>query len=125
MGVRLIIPIERRKFVAASSAAALAWPIRSRAQEPIRARLVGILYGLDDPDTKAETPAFKEAFSSLDGISGKGGNLRDPGRGLRRAFKIFDEAAKQLRDRSFMTMACSVGRERLETRTGASYRCWS
>jgi putative ABC transport system substrate-binding protein len=84
--------MKRREFITLLGGAAAAWPIAARAQQPTRARRVGVLFSLakDDPEVAVRRAAFEQALKGLGWING--GNLRidyrwaDGGEGLIRKF---------------------------------------
>ena len=63
----MAINIARRKFIAALSGAAFAWPLVARAQQPNRMRLIGVLMGFaeSDPAGKSLVAAFRAALTKL------------------------------------------------------------
>jgi putative ABC transport system substrate-binding protein len=67
--------MQRRAFVGLVVGAA-AWPVAARAQQPERARRLGVLYSLteDDPESVARRAAFEQALKELGWTSGE--NLR-------------------------------------------------
>jgi putative tryptophan/tyrosine transport system substrate-binding protein len=48
--------IGRRKFLATLGAAAAAWPVAARAQQPERMRRIGALTGIGDDESDDEDP---------------------------------------------------------------------
>jgi len=68
--------VRRREFITLIGGAAAAWPLAGRAQQPERARRVGVLLGVaeDDLETKARLAAFRQGLERL-GWS-EGGNAR-------------------------------------------------
>jgi ABC-type uncharacterized transport system substrate-binding protein len=67
--------IRRREFITIG-AAAVAWPLAARAQQPSRMRRVGVLMAFDenDPEAKTYLSAFAQGLAEL-GLT-DGGNLR-------------------------------------------------
>jgi hypothetical protein len=55
--------VRRRDFIAVLGGAAT-WPLLSRAQQPERVRLIGLLTALpkDDPEAQARDAAFAESW---------------------------------------------------------------
>jgi len=70
--------MQRRDFMTlvGAAAAAAAWPVAARAQQPERVRRIGALYSLaeDDPESAARRAAFEQALKELGWTDG--GNLR-------------------------------------------------
>jgi putative tryptophan/tyrosine transport system substrate-binding protein len=62
--------MRRRELIEAIAASAFTWPLAARAQQP---RRVGVLIGraVDDPQTKSQFAAFREALRSLGWIEGQ------------------------------------------------------
>src|SRR5262245_34863473 len=58
--------IERRKFLA-TLGGAVAWPPTTRAQQPERVRLIGVLsvFAEDDPEATAREAAFQQTLADL------------------------------------------------------------
>jgi putative tryptophan/tyrosine transport system substrate-binding protein len=68
--------MQRREFITLVGGAAAAWPLASRAQQPERARRIGVLNSLteDDPESVTRRAAFEQSIKELGWTSG--GNLR-------------------------------------------------
>jgi putative tryptophan/tyrosine transport system substrate-binding protein len=71
-----MLNVRRREFIAALGGAAAAWPLAAWAQQPERARRIGVLMALaaDDPDGQARVAAFLQGLRELGWIEGR--NLR-------------------------------------------------
>ena len=69
----MAIDIARRKFIAALSGAAAAWPLTARAQQSEGMRRVGVLSGTgtDDPQGQADLAAFLEGLQKLGWTDGR------------------------------------------------------
>jgi putative tryptophan/tyrosine transport system substrate-binding protein len=69
----MAINIARRKFIAALSGAAAAWPLTARAQQAERLRRVGVLNGTgaDDPQGQADVAAFLQGLQKLGWTDGR------------------------------------------------------
>src|SRR6516162_6515437 len=67
--------MRRREFIAGLGSAA-AWPVVARAQQPDRARRIGVLgeRAEDDPEGKVRLSAFTQALADLGWVEGR--NLR-------------------------------------------------
>src|SRR5438094_3600595 len=64
--------IRRREFMILLGAAAAAWPLAARAQQPDRARRVGILMGIaDDFEGQARIAVFRQALQALGWTEGR------------------------------------------------------
>jgi putative ABC transport system substrate-binding protein len=68
--------IGRRKFLATLGGAAAAWPLAARAQQPERARRIGVLMNLaaDDPQALSRITAFVQGLQQLGWTEGR--NMR-------------------------------------------------
>jgi len=68
--------MKRREFITLLGSAAAVWPLAGRAQQPERARRMGVLFSLaeDDTESVARRAAFEQALKGLGWING--GNLR-------------------------------------------------
>jgi putative ABC transport system substrate-binding protein len=68
------ILLRRREFIAGlGGAAAVAWPVRARAQQGNRVRRIGVLMSFDenDPEVKLRYSAFAEALAGLGWTDGR------------------------------------------------------
>jgi putative tryptophan/tyrosine transport system substrate-binding protein len=64
--------ITRREFMILLSAAAAAWPLAARAQQPVRVRRVGVLMGIaDDFEGQARIAVFRQALQALGWSEGR------------------------------------------------------
>jgi len=64
--------MRRREFMTLLGSAAAAWPLAARAQQPDRARLIGMLLGQSsDPATLAFLTTFKDALQRLGWTDGR------------------------------------------------------
>ncbi len=68
--------MRRRQFITLFGGAVIAWPLVARAQQPERARRIGVLMAqaADDSDGQARVTAFLQGLSELGWIEGR--NLR-------------------------------------------------
>ena len=68
--------IGRRDFITFLGAAAAAWPLAARAQQPERMRRVGLILPLaqDDPETQSRVKAFRYGLRDVDWVEGR--NIR-------------------------------------------------
>src|SRR5688572_25856551 len=67
----------RRDLIGLLGAAAVAWPVAARAQQPERVRRIGMIQGsggVDDADTQARVDTFLQALAQLGWTDGR--NLR-------------------------------------------------
>ena len=57
----------RRDFITLLGGAAVAWPLAARAQQPDRARRIGVLMNVavDDPEAPARVGAFSQGLAEL------------------------------------------------------------
>jgi putative ABC transport system substrate-binding protein len=60
--------MRRREFITLVGGAAAAWPLAVRAQQP---RRIGVLMGIENPQTKSQFAAFREALHSLGWFDGQ------------------------------------------------------
>jgi len=65
--------MKRRKFIMLLSAAAAAWPLAARAQQPERMRRIGVLmaHAESDPEFKAYVAAFRGGLEKLGRTEGR------------------------------------------------------
>ena len=68
--------MRRREFITLLGGTAAVWPLVARAQQPERARRIGVLFSLaeDDTESVARRTAFEQALKGLGWVNG--GNLR-------------------------------------------------
>jgi putative ABC transport system substrate-binding protein len=68
--------MRRREFITFLGSAAAVWPLAGRAQQPERARRIGVLFSLaeDDTESVARRAAFEQALKASGWING--GNVR-------------------------------------------------
>ena len=68
--------MRRREFITAIAGSAAAWPLATRAQQPDRTRLIGVLIGFAESDPSAQSwlAAFRAALAKLGRTEGS--NLR-------------------------------------------------
>jgi putative ABC transport system substrate-binding protein len=68
-----MLGIKRREFITLLGSAAAAWPLATRAQQPVRMRRIGVLIGLDenDPVARPRISAFTQALAGLGWIEGR------------------------------------------------------
>jgi putative ABC transport system substrate-binding protein len=64
---------KRREIITLFGCAAIAWPLAARAQQPERARRIGVLMtqAADDPDGQARVAAFLQGLRELGWIEGR------------------------------------------------------
>src|SRR5216684_836814 len=65
--------LKRREFITLLGGAAAAWPLTARAQQPDRARRIGLLMVLaeSDPEGQARVAAFQEGLQKLGWTDGR------------------------------------------------------
>ena len=63
--------IRRRDFITLVGGAAAAWPLAARAQQPSKARRIGVLTGGFGPDSQARLEAFLKALAQLGWTDGQ------------------------------------------------------
>src|SRR5258707_15833314 len=65
--------MKRRDFIAFLGAAAAAWPLAVRAQQPERMRHIGMLnaLGSDDPEAQARIAVFEQTLQQLGWVVGR------------------------------------------------------
>jgi putative ABC transport system substrate-binding protein len=65
--------MKRREFVSLLGSAAAAWPLTAHAQQPDRARRVGVLMGYPegDPQAQANVTALRKGLQDLGWIEGR------------------------------------------------------
>ncbi len=68
--------MRRREFIVVAGGAALSWPLATRAQQPDRIRLIGVLMGFEKSDAAAQSwvAAFRDRLAKLGWMEGN--NLR-------------------------------------------------
>jgi putative tryptophan/tyrosine transport system substrate-binding protein len=68
--------MKRREFITLLGGAAAAWPLAARAQQPERARRIGVLMNLaaDDPQALSRITAFVQGLQQLGWTEGR--NMR-------------------------------------------------
>jgi putative ABC transport system substrate-binding protein len=56
--------MRRREFITLLGGAAVAWPLRARAQQPERMRRIGVLMGWPESDSEAQAQiaAFRDGL---------------------------------------------------------------
>jgi putative ABC transport system substrate-binding protein len=64
----MAINIARRKFIAALSGTAFAWPLAARAQQGERMRRIGVLMSPaeNDPDVRSGIEVFRQGLHELE-----------------------------------------------------------
>src|SRR6185436_289220 len=65
--------MRRRDFITLLGGAAAAWPLAARAQQPERARRIGMLLSNspDDPQTRTSITAFMQEFQKAGWVEGR------------------------------------------------------
>ena len=63
--------MRRREFITLLGGAACAWPLAARAQQPSKARRIGVLTGGFGPDSQARLEAFLKALAQLGWTDGQ------------------------------------------------------
>ncbi len=65
--------MKRREFITLLGGAAVAWPLKARAQQPERVRRIGVLMSTsaDDPEGQARNAAFLQGLQQLGWIDGR------------------------------------------------------
>src|SRR5262252_8185279 len=65
--------LRRREFIAVLGGAAVAWPLVARAQQPARARRIGVLINqpANDPPLQARNAAFLQGLQELGWMVGR------------------------------------------------------
>ncbi len=63
--------MRRREFITLLGGAAAAWPLAARAQQPSKARRIGVLTGGFGPDSQARLEAFLKALAQLGWTDGQ------------------------------------------------------
>src|SRR3954464_10055981 len=71
--LKLGADMQRRKFIGLFGGAVVTWPLAARAQQPDRARRIGVLYilGPDDPEAKVRHAVFEQTLSQLGWTPGR------------------------------------------------------
>src|SRR5712692_9417024 len=70
---RMAIHIGRRRFVFMLGSAAAAWPLTTRAQQPVGMRRIGMLMAYAETDREGQTfvATFQEALAKLGWVDGR------------------------------------------------------
>jgi putative tryptophan/tyrosine transport system substrate-binding protein len=65
--------MRRREFITLLGGAAIAWPLRARAQQPERMRRIGVLMGWPESDSEAQAQiaAFRDGLQKLGWMEGR------------------------------------------------------
>src|SRR6476661_10736854 len=63
--------MRRREFITLLGSTAAAWPFAARAQQPSKARRIGVLTGGFGPDSQARLEAFLKALAQLGWTDGQ------------------------------------------------------
>src|SRR5262249_1889873 len=69
--------MKRRAFITLLGAAAAAWPLAARAQQPDRMRRIGVLMGYPESDSEAQTQiaAFRDGLQKLGWTEGRNARI--------------------------------------------------
>jgi len=59
--------MRRRKFIAGLASTTVVWSVAARAQQPERARRIGVLAPADDQETRTRLTRFRQALQGLAG----------------------------------------------------------
>ena len=88
--------MRRRQFILLLSGAPVAWPLAARAQQPERARRIGVLmaYSESDREGQADVAAFRQELQRLGWIEGR--NLRIDSRWAALDAEAMERFAKEL-----------------------------
>jgi len=63
--------VRRRKFIAGLASTTVVWSVAARAQQPERARRIGVLAPADDQETRTRLTTFRQALQGLGWTDGR------------------------------------------------------
>jgi len=63
--------MRRRKFIAGLASTTVVWSVAARAQQPERARRIGVLAPADDQETRTRLTTFRQALQGLGWTDGR------------------------------------------------------